>query len=85
MAVIPPALFTESSTRINSAADAGREVASLARQYITRSARTGGVSGRSSITGCGDSPMCAASTRWSVRPWNGGWPASSSYAMQPNA
>ncbi len=52
---------------------------------MTSSPRTTGVSGRRSFTGGGVSLIWAASTRVGVRPWNGGCPASNSYAMQPKA
>ena len=77
-------LETASSTRAMSAARCGRASGSFSRHCMTISASAGGVSGRSSDTGCGFDPMCAASSLCGDRSANGGRPASISYAMHPN-
>ncbi len=84
-AAASPLVVTVSSTRAMSRACCGRASGSLARQVMIRSASAGGVSEREDRRSRGVSLMCAASSRAGVVPWNGGCPASSSYAMTPKA
>ena len=73
-----------SSAVTSSSAVCGRRSASFSKQRITRSANATGVSGRSSLIDCERSAMCAASIFCGDDATNGGRPASSSYARQPN-